>query len=228
MIDIHTHVLPFVDDGSKNMDDTISLLKLEEESGVSDVVCTPHLRSNYRADKETLDGVFKDVKARASEEGIKVNLHLGRELYVSKHYKSNIKTFSATMPNPKFLLIEFSFSFDCEVVETVYELIGMGYTPIVAHPERYPYITIRDIEEIKSAGGLIQINAESVLSSPLSRPGRFAKKLLGLELVDFVASDMHFGRRYSLLKAQMKVSKKYGCEYADKIFNQNAKIIIEG
>ena len=228
MIDIHTHVLPFVDDGSKSMDDSLNLLRVEAESGVLDVVCTPHLRSNYRADKEEVDKVFEDVKSRLSQENIKVNIHLGRELYISKHYKSNVKTFSATMPNPKYVLIEFSFSFDCEVVETVYELIGMGYTPIVAHPERYPYLTIDDVVDIKSAGGLIQINADAITSSVFSRSGRFGKKLLGLDLVDFVASDIHYGRKNNLAKAYTIVSKKYGKEYADKLFKENAKIIIEG
>ena len=228
MIDIHAHVLPFVDDGSQSMDETLDLLKEEEKLGVTDIICTPHLRSKYRAEKNELIEIIDKVQQSANSNGINVKLHLGRELYVSKHYKSNVKTFSATMPNEKYVLIEYNFGYECEIVETVYELLSMGLTPIVAHPERYSYITLSDIEELKSLGALIQINAESVTASVFSRSGRFAKKLLSKGLVDFVASDIHFGRKNCLGKAHSIVSLKYGKEYANQVFLDNAKKIIEG
>lgn len=228
MIDIHAHVLPSVDDGSKSMDETLALLTEEEKLGVTDVICTPHLRTKYRAEKPELVELVDKVQKIATDKGLKIKLHLGRELYVSKHYKSNVKNFSATMPNEKYVLIEYNFGYECEIVETVYELSSMGLIPIVAHPERYSYITLSDIEELKSLGALIQINAESVTASLFSRSGRFAKKLLSKGLVDFVASDIHYGRKNCLGKAYSFVSLKHGKEYANQIFKENAKKIIEG
>ena len=228
MIDIHTHILPFVDDGSDSLEKSISLIKSLYASGVTDVVCTPHLRANYRATaKEVLDA-FTLTKTAIEKENIPVKLHLGRELYVSKHYKDNIVKFDATMLGSKYVLVEFDFGFMCEVTETVYELVTAGYIPIVAHPERYDYMTFDDALEVKNLGGLLQLNADSILSSPLSRRKRFAIKLFKNDLVDFVASDVHFGRENRLQRAKAYVSAKFGKDVASKVFNDNAKKIIEG
>lgn len=228
MIDIHTHVLPFVDDGSKSYEETVELLREEESFGVTDVICTPHLRANFRTTRDELDELIKKVQKKINECGIKINLHLGRELYITKHYKSNLVGFSATMPNKKYVLVEYGVSFDCEIVETVYEFVNMGYIPIIAHPERYSHLTTDDVAEVKNLGGLIQVNAESVTLSSFSKVGRFIKKLLDMKLVDFISSDIHYGRKNKLKKAYEYVVKKHGKNYAEKIFNENAKILIEG
>ena len=67
MIDVHAHVLPFVDDGSKSMEETILLLKEEAKSGVTDIICTPHLRTKYRAHKDELDSILQSVKTEAEK-----------------------------------------------------------------------------------------------------------------------------------------------------------------
>ena len=162
------------------------------------------------------------------EENICVNLHLGREVYVSKHYKDNIVKFDATIKGSKYVLIEFDFDIVSEITETVHELVVSGYTPIVAHPERYDYMTFDDALEVKNMGGLIQVNADSIMASPLSRAKRFAVKLLKNGLVDLVASDIHWGRKNNLEGARKYVSSKFGEDVAEKLFNENAKKIIEG
>lgn len=228
MIDIHAHILPNVDDGSKSLEETLLMLREEEKSGVSDVICTPHLHAKYRADSEYLNDVFTTVKAAAERQCIGVNLHLGREVFISKHYKMNIKKFSAVMPDGKHVLAEYDCDHERDIAETVYELVSEGYTPIIAHIERYSYLNMFDVEEIKGLGARIQVNAESVVASVFSRSGRCAKKLLSSGLVDFVASDVHYGRKNYLKKAYGVVSTQYGDAYADEIFNENAKKIIKG
>ena len=228
MIDIHTHVLPFVDDGSDGMDKTLTMLKSLAQSGVTDVVCTPHLRANFRASKEELVKHFSLLKSEVESQNIPLSIYLGRELYVSKHYKENVVKFGATMPNEKYVLVEFDFGFECEITETVYELSTAGYIPIVAHPERYDYMTFEDAVEVKNMGGLLQVNADSVVASCFSKSRRFVDKLFRNGLVDFVASDIHYGRKNNLKKAQKHVSLKYGKDVADAVFNENAKKIIEG
>lgn len=228
MIDVHTHVLPFVDDGSDSLEKSLALVREEVSIGVTDVICTPHLRNNFRLTKEEVVSVFDDFKNQVDKEGINVKLHLGRELYASKHYKTNVSKFGALMPDGKSVLIEFDFGFECEICETVYELVKAGYTPIVAHPERYPYMTIDDALEVKNMGGRLQVNADSVTALSLTKRKRFVNKLFSENLVDFVASDIHFGRKNLLKKAYNLVCHKYGKDTAEKVFKGNAKKIIEG
>ena len=227
MIDVHAHVLPGVDDGSLNLDQTLCLLKKLKDEGVTDVICTPHLRGKYRAERSEIEQAFIDTKKLISDNGLDIKIHLGREVYASKHYRENIKNFLATYPSNKHVLVEFDFNKECEIAEVVYELARLGYVPVLAHPERYRYLSVDDVLEIRLMGALVQINAQSI-TKPLTREWVFVNKLFKENLVDFVASDIHYGRKCHYLKARKIVEKKYGKTVAEDVFCNNAKKLIEG
>lgn len=223
IIDIHSHILPCIDDGSPSIDCSLSLLKTEAEKGVKSVICTPHLRGKFDLPAEKVREVFQDFKGKAQDANIPIDLFLGEELFYDKDLFEKLKTGEAlTMADSKYILLEFPFETKVDAVEIVYKFIRSGFVPIIAHVERYEYIDIDMACEMKGYGALIQVNAESIL-----RKEKIVSKLFNENLIDFVASDIHFFRENHIREAFDIVSKKYGDLTAKKVFFENAKEIIK-
>ncbi len=229
MIDIHAHILPAVDDGSKDLTQSLTMLSESVSIGITDVILTPHYRKEIKPNKDALIEKFNCFCDQVKQLGLAVNLYLGQEVYVDDNYKQNFSNGKVlTMNGTKYVLVEFAFNDKCDIAEIIYELKAYGYKPIVAHPERYFYVDLDTVQEIKNLGGLIQLNAQSIVSLRSFRRKRFINKLFKLNLVDFVASDMHFMRKNYMQKAFKYINKKFGAEIANKVFNINAEKIIKG
>ena len=229
MVDIHTHILPSVDDGSKSVQSSLDMVKQSINQGVTSIILTPHYRDEYKLDKQLITDNFENFKAKVEENGLKVNLYLGQEIYIEPNYKRQIKNGKfLTLADSKHILIEFDYTGYIDASEIVYEIIRLGYKPILAHAERYDGISLKDVVEIKELGGFIQINASSLVDIKIGKIHRKAMQLLKYGLVDFVASDVHEYRKNSLQKANKYVEKKFGKYVSDKLFFINAKDIIEG
>lgn len=227
MKDVHTHVLPFVDDGSEDLSSSLAMLREMVEKGVTDVFCTPHFNKTYNADKEQVTKVFIELKEAVEKEGLPINIYLGQEIFVADKFGYKIsKDTCLTLNDGKYILLEFPFDDKNEIVETVYSLYCQGFIPIIAHYERYARSSLYEASEIKSVGGLIQINASSL--NMFNERRKLTLNLLREGLVDFVASDMHFSRKNCMDKAYKFVAKKFGEEYAREIFIENIDKIIKG
>lgn len=218
MIDIHSHILPGVDDGSKSMEMTAEILSRYAEEGIDRVICTPHQgRELHRP--ELIMQKLGETSSLASEYGI--TLYPGAEIYYYDGMISDLKSGRLlTLNGTRHVLVEFSTRAELEYIPDVcYELSLEGYVPVVAHIERYFYLDKQAYAEIKNNGALIQVNASS-----------FAKKeylktlshLLKRDMVDFIASDCHSnGRRnVDFSSARKYVSKKFRRSY-DKFFGDN-------
>ena len=227
MIDIHTHILPEVDDGSFSLDNSLAMISECVKQGTTDIILTPHYRKEYKLGAKELKERFSTFKDCVEKSGLAVNLYLGQEIFIEKDYKE-IFSSNAFLPmnDGKHILIEFGYDCKWDITEVVYELTRLGYTPIIAHIERYINYDLSVAYEVKDLGGLIQVNAESLVGVQKRVFGKKVKELLKNGLVDFIASDVHFNRKNLLAKAQKWVSKKYGKECAQKIFIDNAKEII--
>ena len=229
MIDIHAHVLPLIDDGSASLEQSLKILKTAVEQGVTDVIATPHLRGEYNASPEKIKDELNAFYHKVKESGINVNLYPGQEIFIDGDYKKLFSSNSVLGLNQtKYVLLEFDYFEDFDIAEVVYELKTMGYVPVIAHFERYSYAGIEVAEEVKALGGLIQVNAESLVGKDKRSYLKKVKKLFNEGLVDFVASDVHDFRENMLLKAFNFVSKKFGKATAQAVFNENAKMIIGG
>ena len=229
MIDIHAHILPFVDDGSSSLEESLDMVRSAHESGVTDIICTPHLRNQFNKTPSELKVAFEEFKRAVKNAEIPVNLYLGQEIYLGYGYK---KLFSenkiVTLNDTKYVLAEFNYFERRDVAETVYDLTTLGFKPIVAHVERYRYLSLEDIYEIKQVGGLIQVNADSIVGEGKKVHLRLVKKLFKHGLVDFVASDIHAERPFEMKSAYNYIVKKFGTEVAEVVFKLNAQEIIIG
>lgn len=220
MIDIHSHMLPGVDDGSPSLAVTKNILARYVEEGVDKVICTPHQNSALLR-PALLKERFAELQGNVAE--FPVGLYLGAELY----YCENIVDLLAsgrflTLAGTKYVLVEFSTRHEMVYIpDAVYELSVAGYVPIVAHIERYPYFPLKQWAEVRENGGLIQLNASCFAKK--ENLG-LAKKALKGGLVDFIASDAHgdVHRRVDFSAAKSFVNKKFP-KYSDALFGrQNA------
>ena len=228
MTDIHSHIIPLVDDGSKSLSDSVEMVKKADESGATGIFCTPHYRKPYNRSVESITRHYEELKKELQKENIPVDLYLGQEIYAEDDIVELLENGRVlTMNGTKYVLVEFDFIIPCDISETVYRLKKSGYITIIAHVERYDYLSIDDVYDIKLNGGLIQVNAGSILGEHKGVSKKFVKQLFKEGFVDFVASDVHQGRENLLNLAYQKVKKKFGEDAAEVVFNVNAKALLK-
>ena len=229
-VDIHSHILPGVDDGCSDGQQSIDILKEMEAIGVTDVILTPHYckRRQYVADLEYISKVYEDLKVRATRENISVGLHLGTEMEYSQDGARYIREKRVnTLCNTKYILVEFPPYISTDVLLLgVREIISMGLVPVIAHVERYPKVVSNPecVEVLKDIGALIQVNIRS-MTVPGFKIRRFMKWIVSKRYVDFLGGDVH--NDYIEQKEMDRCSRfiiKYSDEqYLDKILSGNAK-----
>ena len=210
MIDIHTHVIPCVDDGSPNLETSITMIKHEIEIGVNEIYCTPHhIYRRYEKSVEEIKEKFELLKQEVEKLNLPVKLYLGQEICYT-HREDILGMLKSgkllTLNNTNRVLLEFSFTREPEdLLDIIYNFGVNGYEVIIAHVERYEWITYQKVEDLKAEGALIQINSNSYLGLTSWKEKRFTKKLLKNGLVDYVASDTHSFRPSTLDKSFKKI-----------------------
>ncbi|MDD3477446.1 MAG: hypothetical protein PHP32_01020 [Candidatus Izemoplasmatales bacterium] len=224
MIDIHTHILPGVDDGSPSEEASIEMLREEERFGVTDVFLTPHYMKSrgYLRTYDENKTVFEQFSMAAKKAGISIQLHLGNEIYYTFSSIQALRDQTvAPMGNTPAVLIEFSTSEeDEEIPEAIHNIVAMGYTPVIAHVERYSYIkTAKDYEVMRKMGALIQINAAAIVGAAGPATKKFVWKLLKSGLIDVIASDIHVFRTNYMKEAYDLILKKFGQVITERLFN---------
>ena len=191
MIDIHCHVLPGVDDGSRNLNESIEMLQMAASVGVKVIYATPHAKK--RVDWAKYEAAYHATANEARKLGI--DLRLGSEIL----YDLLLKLEADELPNYCYrntntLLLEFHSQIVPPRWEyTLSALKDAGYQVVIAHPERYRFIQDRPelVMEFRRYGALIQLDAESFLDKPWERTYRTARKVLKDGLANFVSSDAH-------------------------------------
>ena len=235
LYDIHCHILPGVDDGSRNMEESLWMLNKEYNEGVRHVILTPHFRYDmFEPHMNIVTRQFMQLRRAAmniGEDGMR--LYLGCELHSSMDMADCLKRGERlTMAGSRYVLAEFRTSDEKSYIrERIQALIRNGYYPIVAHVERYRSVVksgIDFIDELRDMGAYIQMNADSIIGDDGFMVKRFCKKVMKEEMLDFVGSDGHdMGKRTPHLgKAYEKVAKMMGEDYADMIFISNPECIL--
>lgn len=210
MFDIHTHVIPNVDDGSPNLETSIAMVKHEIAIGVDQIMCTPHhIYHRYEKSVEEISKAFQTLKEAVEKEKLPVKLYLGQEICYT-HREDILSMLKAgkllTLNNTNRVLLEFSFTREPEdLLDILYNFSINGYEVIIAHIERYEWISYDKVVALINEGAKIQINSNSYLGLTTWKEKRFVKKLLKKGLVDYVASDTHSFRPSTLDKSYKKI-----------------------
>src|SRR5690554_2307065 len=192
MMDIHTHILPGVDDGVNTYEEALEVLKYQLNSGVNKVVLTPHVNNSaQKVSSKTYANRFEIFKERILKDLPEIELYLGYEVKYAPFKETDYESLIFQGFKQKYLLIEFSVRGKEPVVDVIYNLIAKGITPIIAHIERYSYLEMEDVRRIKSYGALTQINSGAILGSDGKVYKKQANRYLKAGLIDFIASDCH-------------------------------------
>ena len=210
MVDIHTHVIPYVDDGSPNLETSIAMIKHEIAIGVDTIICTPHhIFHRYEKSAEEIKKSFLLLKEAVEKENLPIKLYLGQEICYT-HREDILKMLKdgklLTLNNTNRVLLEFSFTREPEdLLDIIYNFGVNGYEVIIAHVERYEWISLDKVMALRNEGAKIQINSNSYLGLTSWHEKRFTRKLLKHNLVDYVASDTHSFRPSTLDKSYQKI-----------------------
>lgn len=232
--DIHTHILPGVDDGAADLAEALQMVQMAWQDGTRVLFLTPHYRGDYmNGTKQDIRDAFTALRQSVAAEWPQMQLYLGSELCFEVELTEKLQAGKAMpLADSRYVLVEFPFELlRFQMLSGLAELVNCGYTPIIAHAERcgsfYRYPDM--IDEVLELGALLQVNAGSVMGQRGFHLKRFCHKLLKSQKVHFVASDAHnTGTRPPLLKlCYDRVCKKYSREYARNIFAENVQAVIE-
>ena len=196
MIDLHTHVLPGIDDGARSLDDSRALALEAAAEGISVLVATPHVREDYPTTAEMMEEAVAEVRADFADRSIPVEVLHGAEIDLSLLWAiPPVELRRLTIAQTgRYLLLEFPYRGWPLALETsVKGLVRLGVTPLLAHPERNPEVQDRPdrVRELVEVGALVQVTAASLEGSRDRAAQAAALRLLELGLVHVLASDSH-------------------------------------
>ena len=233
MVDMHCHVLPAVDDGSQNMEQTIEMLRIASEEGISAMIVTPHYKDGrHNASVQTILSRIAQVQEEVVRQGIFVDLYPGNEIFYFHGVEDMLdKGHILTLNNTDRVLIEFSPSSDYTYIRNALDGIrASGYVPIIAHIERYECM-LRDmtrVKELKNMDIEVQVNVSSAAGKLGSRVQKYIYEMLKGRYVDYMGTDAHDteNRIPEFQECYRKLEKKFDSDYINALFYENALAII--
>lgn len=229
MVDIHTHILPNIDDGSVSIEDTMEILKNAKEAGFKALVSTSHyIEGSYEADNEKKKELLNNIKMEAKNREIDIDLYIGNEVFITENIISLIeKNKIISINNSRYLLVELPRTGGLNGLQNcVFKLFSAGFTPIIAHPERYSFVQ-RDpniLLEFLDQGVLFQMNSGSLLGHYGKTAQKTARILLEHKMVQFIATDTHRSTNISyecIGDIKKQICKSLGKEYINILLNEN-------
>lgn len=237
MTDTHSHILFNIDDGSNNIEESIAILKEMAEVGFKHVILTPHYieGTEYSVTNEEKDIRFALLEKRIKEENLDITIHLGNEIFLHSNLIASIegaKCYGLNKSN--YLLVELPFHNQIRgLIDILYEFKVKGYTPIIAHPERYTYLQDNPdlVDKLKEEGTLFQCNYSSILGYYRKDAERLIKYMLKKHYVDYLGTDIHHINKAFVLdnfdKIKKNIIKITGDEYFNEIMENCSNLIKE-
>lgn len=237
MTDTHSHILFNIDDGSNNIEESIAILKEMAEVGFKHVILTPHYieGTEYSVTNEEKDIRFALLEKRIKEENLDITIHLGNEIFLHNNLIASIegaKCYGLNKSN--YLLVELPFHNQIRgLIDILYEFKVKGYTPIIAHPERYTYLQDNPdlVDKLKEEGTLFQCNYSSILGYYRKDAERLMKYMLKKHYVDYLGTDIHHINKAFVLdnfdKIKKNIIKITGDEYFNEIMENCSNLIKE-
>lgn len=227
--DIHSHIIPYIDDGADDIETSIEMAEIAVSEGIESIVCTPHAISGYDELISEANEQREELQRRLDFRGIPLRLYQGFEVYVGEAFLDYEYPERLAMNGGTHILIETDFERIPACMEEVLYLLRItGLTPILAHPERYLYLKkdIAACEVWKSGGMLFQINAGSLTGQYGGTAQKTARKLLKKGYADFIGTDAHSaGRRAPLIKGGLaECGKRFGQSMVSRLLENNKSL----
>ena len=232
-IDMHSHILPGMDDGSRSMGQTLRMLETAVSEGISTMIATPHnMPGKGCPPGSVVRRKVDELRQTVEKEGIPLEIVAGTEYYYREEVLDILDSEDAvTLGNSDCVLVEFEPLAERNYIRNALRnILGLGYRPVIAHVERYAKL-MEDtavLGDMRKNGILVQVNAMSVTGDNGRQAKKDVRNLLKKGLVDFVATDAHSdGRRAPYMEKCAEVLyRKCGTEYADRLLFGNAEAFL--
>ena len=206
-VDMHSHLIPGIDDGAQNMEETIAMLAKFEALGFSKIITTPHIKHpSYPNSSAIILSGLNEVRNQMKELGISLTLEAAAEYYYDESFLEKVKSRDLLTFGDNYVLFEFSFYHTPTFVDVLFdELIKAGYKPVIAHFERYLYFlgSIEKAVEWRKRGVNIQVNLLSLTGHYGMEIKKQAEMLIDACEFDFVGSDCHRMEHLTLLEESL-------------------------
>lgn len=234
MIDFHTHIIPNIDNGSRNIEETFNLIKEAKEVGFEGIVLTSHYKEDYyETNIPERDVWVKVIEDNLKNKGIYIDIYLGNEIYITDNIMELlINGKASTINNTCYVLIEMPRNTKPEnLYDVIYSLKENKLIPILAHPERYKFIQRHPeiINDLIDEGVLMQANYGSILGQYGEKAEIIVRKFFENNMIHFLGSDVH--RQNTTYKAIPRALEEIkdivGEEKLEKLTNTNPMLALK-
>jgi len=222
--DIHSHLLPGIDDGSPDVETSLQLLRSLRDAGIKEFICTPHVIGDmFRNTPETINNALEKLQKAVKQNGLDVELSAAAEYMLDDHFMGLLRSKEPLMTlTNNYILTELSYSTAPSKLEEIsFEISVNNYQPLMAHPERYPYYhkNYGAYSRLKELGFLLQVNLLSLTGYYGKSVAKAAKYILDNNLADFVGTDLHHFKHLNVLTDTKSIDlfEKY---LGDRIYNE--------
>ena len=207
--DLHSHLLPGLDDGAATMEDSLAMLQTFQDLGFKRVITTPHvLEGHYNNTPEVIAAKLAEVRTAITEAGLTIHIDAGAEHFCDEGFtKKLLNKLPLLTFSDNYLLFETPFLNEpVNLKELIQEMLLQGYKPILAHPERYAWLTgnWEKTKQYHETGVFFQVNALSLIGQYDKPAQKMAEKLIDNEMLHFIGSDCHKMKHLDGYKAVMK------------------------
>ncbi|MFI8687634.1 tyrosine-protein phosphatase [Rossellomorea sp. NPDC077527] len=235
MIDIHSHILPGVDDGAKTIEDSIDMAKQAVSEGIHTIIATPHhMNGKYDNTKSAILPLVQELNATLKSENINLQVLPGQECRIygeilEDYEKGEILSLNESS---QYIFIEFPSSSVPRYAERLlYDIQVEGLTPVIVHPERNTELIERPekLYKLVKNGAVTQLTASSLVGYFGKNIQKFSQQLIEANLTHFIASDAHniHNRSFKMEEAMDDIEKKYGIDMV-YYFTENAEMLVDG
>lgn len=194
-VDMHSHILPGIDDGSRDIGSSISFIRGLNELGINKFICTPHIFTEiYPNSKETIFPVLEQLRVELKNQRIDVELEAAAEYMMDLDFVELLKNNEILTLHGKYILVEMSYQVETRNVDQfIFDLNIKGYQPVLAHPERYIYYhhNFEQYYKMREQGCVFQVNLLSLAGYYGKAVKQVALRLLKEKLIDVVGTDLH-------------------------------------
>ena len=203
--DMHSHILPGIDDGSPDVATSIQLIKGLQSAGYKKLIATPHIFWEIHPNTpEKISESLASLRKGLEEEGMDIELHAAAEYYIDEHFETLLRNKAPLLTlSENKVLVEFSMvTAPMELSRVIFDLQIAGYQPVIAHPERYTYLLFRKdlFDELKEAGCMFQLNLLALTGYYGKQVLELAEYLLKKEYYDLAGTDLHHERHLEALQ----------------------------
>lgn len=192
--DVHSHLLPGIDDGVKSLDEAKSVILVMQRLGFSKLVTTPHvMRDVYRNTTDIINEALAGLRTFLEKQSVSMSVEAAAEYYLDESVMSDLATNTPLLTfGKRYLLFETnSLSEPFFLKDFIFKATSQGYKPVLAHPERYLYMTPEKMEDLRDRGVLFQINSLSLTGFYSKQVQKVAERFIDRKCIDFLGSDCH-------------------------------------